>query len=135
MIFSVKKNPLLVLLTMALLPLGVLGIYTDPAEGWIGLIIVIPIAVILLWALFQSYHEVTDDAFIGHFGPIKKRVKLEDIKLVEYSYNPLSSPAWTFKRLSVTNTHHQTYLLSIPKEEDRFREVLQQQCPKATICI
>ncbi|MFG6113549.1 PH domain-containing protein [Halobacillus sp. MO56] len=133
--FQVKKNPFLVLLSIFLLPLGLLGVYTDPAEGWTGLLIVIPIAGLLLWALFQSYHEVRDDAFIAHFGPIKKRIPLRDIRKVNYSYNPLSSPAWTLKRMKVTDHQHRSYLLSAPKDEEALRDLLQQRCPHATISI
>ncbi|MFD2923915.1 PH domain-containing protein [Halobacillus naozhouensis] len=81
----------------------------------------------MLWALV--YHEVTDRHFRIVFGPIKKNIPLYDIKKVHYSYNPLSSPAWTFKRLEISYSHYNSILASTPKNESACRELLKEICP------
>ncbi|MEK3805319.1 PH domain-containing protein [Bacillus sp. FSL H8-0547] len=54
---------------------------------------------------------------------------MRDIKEVHYSMNPLSSPAWTFKRLKIVYTgsfsssrpaYSKFALVSLPKDEKLF---------------
>ncbi|MBM7552260.1 PH domain-containing protein [Thalassobacillus pellis] len=132
--FAVKKNPLLVILVTILIPIAAIFAYMDPDEGWVGLVLIIVIEAIMIWALFQSYHEVTDVAFNSHFGPIKKSLPLYDIRSVTYSYNPLASPSWTLKRLEVTGSN-ESFRVSAPKDEERLRQVLKERCPNARIEI
>ncbi|WP_079529083.1 PH domain-containing protein [Halobacillus hunanensis] len=134
--FKVKKNPLLVMITLALIPIGLLGFFSEEKnEAWISLLIVTIIAIPMLWALVVSYHEVTDTHFRIVFGPIKKSIPLYDIKGIHYSYNPLSSPAWTFKRLEITYSHYNSILASTPKNESSLRDLLKEKCPRAKIEI
>ncbi|WP_386059090.1 PH domain-containing protein [Thalassobacillus hwangdonensis] len=107
----------------------------DPAEGWIGLFIIGLIEIVMLWALIQSYHEVTEQAFITRFGPIKKAILLRDIREVTYTYNPIASPSWTFKRLKVTDKDHRHILTSAPKDADALRTILKERCKQANIDV
>ncbi|MCA1011877.1 PH domain-containing protein [Halobacillus halophilus] len=132
--FPVKKNPILILLVLALIPLGMIGLFTeDFVEGWIGLIIMIVVSIPLLWALVRSYHEITEDSLIVTFGPIIKTIPLSDIQSVSYTYNPLSSPAWTFKRIAITQSHYKTILISVPQDDEKFKKLLEAKCPSAKI--
>ncbi|MGP4077829.1 PH domain-containing protein [Halobacillus sp. K22] len=132
--FPVKKNPILILLVLALIPLGIIGLYTEnSAEGWLGLIIMVVIDIPLLWALVRSYHEITEESLIMTFGPIIKTIPLSDIQSVSYTYNPLSSPAWTFKRIAITQLHYKTILISVPQDEQKFKKLLEDKCPQAKI--
>lgn len=131
-----KKNPILILVAISLIPLGVFNLYAEMnAESIVGLIILILVDVPLIMALFNSYHEVTDLDFIIVFGPIKKIIPLWEIRTVEYSYNPLSSPSWTFKRIKIVTTHYRTFLMSSPQNETEFKELLKKKCPNAKVLI
>ncbi|MFZ0369727.1 MAG: hypothetical protein WAM07_08995, partial [Halobacillus sp.] len=73
--FPVKKNPILILLVLALIPLGMIGLFTeDFVEGWVSLIIMVVVSIPLLWALVRSYHEITEESLIVTFGPIIKTI-------------------------------------------------------------
>ncbi|RWZ54781.1 hypothetical protein EQV77_14145 [Halobacillus fulvus] len=134
--FSVNKNPLLIVLVVSLIPIGFIGLTMEEgAEGWIGLVILLLISIPLLWALFQSYHEMTDEELIIVFGPIRKRVPFRDIKEVKYSYNPLSSPAWTMKRLEIRYSNYKSILVSTPQDDLEFKKQLEARCPDAEIRI
>jgi len=137
--FQIKKNPFLVALILCLVPIILLvpiGSFIE-GEGQIMSIVIFilisPVIIILNWALFHSYHELSDTEFISIFGYIKIKIPFHEINKVGFSLNPISSPAWTFKRLKIEYKKFEFALLSLPKEEVLFLSELQKRCPQAEI--
>lgn len=137
--FQIKKNPFLVALILCLIPIILLvpiGSFIE-GEGQIMsiviFILILPVIIVLGWALFHSYHEFSDTEFISIFGFIKIRIPFHEIKKVAFSLNPMSSPAWTFKRLKIEYKRFEFVLLSLPKDEELFLSELQKRCPQAEI--
>ncbi|MES9685711.1 PH domain-containing protein [Gottfriedia acidiceleris] len=56
-----------------------------------------------------------------------------EIRTVNFSNNPVSSPAWTFKRLKIEYKKYGFALLSLPKDEEGFLQEIKKRCPDATI--
>ncbi|PGL67277.1 PH domain-containing protein [Bacillus sp. AFS055030] len=139
--FKVKKNPLLVALILSLIPI----IFSVPIVSFIeadrtGIIIslvafvfLFPILITLVYALFKTYHELTDNEFKSKFGFITITIPYSEIKTINFSNNPISSPAWTFKRLKIEYKKYGYALLSLPKDEDSFLQEIKKRCPDATI--
>ncbi len=137
--FQIKKNPFLVALILCLIPIILfipIGSIIE-GEGQIMSIIIFilisPVIIILAWASFHSYHEFSDTEFISIFGYIKIKIPFNEINKVRFSLNPMSSPAWTFKRLRIDYKKFEFALLSLPKEEELFLSELQKRCPQAEI--
>lgn len=128
--FAVKKNPFFIILLVIITALVSLGIiFTD--EGMIIKILIISftlfIIIPLIWAFLHSYFEITDDQLIIVFGFYKKKIPLEGIRSVGHTFNPIASPAWTFKRLEIIHKDYSMILVSMPKKEKLFMETLQEK--------
>ncbi|WP_442869044.1 PH domain-containing protein [Bacillus sp. BP-3] len=82
----------------------------------------------LLWALFHSYHEITSTHLVAVFGFTKTMIPLHEITSIRYTYNLLSAPAWTFKRLEITYSNYDIALISSPKDPDLFMKTMQEKC-------
>ncbi|MEH7464000.1 PH domain-containing protein [Bacillus thuringiensis] len=110
--FSIQRNPLLSLLTIALCPIPFILFFAKEADtgSIIGGIIMLLIILMLLWALFHSYHEITSTHLIAVFGFIKIIIPLHEITNIRYTYNLLSAPAWTFKRVEITYSNYDVVL-------------------------
>lgn len=129
--FSIQRNPLLSLLIIVLCPIPFILFFIEKAD--VGSIIIgiifLPIILMLLWALFHSYHEITNIHLIAVFGFIKIMIPLHEITNIRYTYNLLSAPAWTFKRLEITYSNYDIALISLPKDPDLFMKTMQEKCP------
>lgn len=127
----IQRNPLLSLLIIALCPIPFILFFAKEADTGsiiIGIIIV-PVIGMLLWALFHSYHEITSTHLIAVFGFIKIMIPLNEITRIRYTYNLLSAPAWTFKRVEITYSKYDMALISLPKDPDLFMRTMQEKCP------
>ncbi|KIL49221.1 PH domain-containing protein [Jeotgalibacillus soli] len=132
--FVVKKNPIIVLIILMLPVLTVSLPFLEPNDPglWIGIAITAIMSFLMLWALFQSYYEITEESITLVFGPIRKTLRLNQLKSVNYSYNPISSPAWTFKRVKFVYGSFNDFLFgSVPKEEEAFWQALRDRCSDA----
>ncbi|WP_088068507.1 PH domain-containing protein [Gottfriedia luciferensis] len=139
--FQVKKNPVLVVLILSLVPIflsiPIISIVEGKTEGIIMSLVVfvllLPVLIILVWALFKTYHEITDTELTSTFGFIKYNFPLNEIRTVGFSNNPISSPSWTFKRLKIEYKNYGIALLSLPKDEEMFLQEIKKHCPSATV--
>ena len=139
--FKVKKNPLLVTLILSLIPIIISVpiisfIEGDTAGIIISLVVfvfLLPVMIVLVWALFDTYHELTETEFKSKFGFITVNIPYHEIREVRFSNNPVSSPSWTFKRLKIEYKRYEFALLSLPKDEEFFLHEIKKHCPDATI--
>ncbi|UPM55156.1 PH domain-containing protein [Gottfriedia acidiceleris] len=139
--FKVKKNPLLVFLILSLTPIiisiPIISFIEVNSSGIIitlvFLVFLLPILIVLVWAIFHTYHELTETEFKSKFGFITILIPYSEIRAVNFSNNPVSSPAWTFKRLKIEYKKYGFALLSLPKDEEFFLQEIKKRCPNATI--
>ncbi|WP_020063328.1 PH domain-containing protein [Bacillus sp. 123MFChir2] len=129
--FPIQRNLFLSLLIIALCPIPFLLFFVEKADigSIIVGIIIVPIIGMLLWALFHSYQEITSTHLIAVFGFTKIMIPLPEITSIRYTYNLLSAPAWTFKRVEITYRNYDIALISLPKDPDLFMKTLQEKCP------
>lgn len=136
MIFQVKKNPILVAIVLFLIILPFFLLFRS--ESLPSLIIPFLLSAFLAHALIKSYFVIENQKLIIVFGLIKKEIPLRDIKEIRYSNNPLSSPAWTLKRLEIIfakpigprpQFSARFALVSLPKDETGFFRELTKQSP------
>ena len=107
---------------------------TEPAKAVVAYGIVGLVMTLILLMLFVTSYEITEDLLIIKVGPIPyAKIKLNEISLVERSYNPLSAPASSLKRLYI-KAKHQDILIS-PVDEQEFIRLLKTRNPNITINI
>lgn len=84
--------------------------------------------------LFAMRYEVGENFLIIKLGPINlNRIKLSDIQKVERSYNPLSSPASSLKRLLIKADGKE--VLISPANEREFARLLKARNPNIQVSI
>lgn len=99
--------------------------------------IVITLAINLLfilfisWLWFTTYYILEQKELIIRCGPINKRIPYREISSAHKTWNPLSSPALSLKRINITHQFGMT--LISPKHRDEFLRQLSERCPNADI--
>lgn len=84
--------------------------------------------------LFAIRYEIGKDYLIIRIGPINmSRIKLTDIQKVERTYNPLSSPASSLKRLYIRAEG--TDAIVSPVDEKEFVRLLKARNPNIEVNI
>ncbi|MCB0755216.1 MAG: PH domain-containing protein [Flavobacteriales bacterium] len=103
-------------------------------EAWVAFSVLgLSIGIVLLMLFGMSY-EIGENYLIIKVGPIPySRIKLSEIEKVERSYNPLSSPAASLKRLYVKGKNKD--LLISPSDEEEFIRILKQRNPHISVKI
>jgi hypothetical protein len=123
--FQVKRSPILVALVICITLLPFAMIATEP-DKLAEHIIPLALAFFLSHALLKSYLLVEEDRFIIVFGIIRRTIPIREITEIEYTWNPLSAPAWTLRRMRVVYGHR-SMLVSLPKDEQalfsKLREI------------
>lgn len=98
----------------------------------ISLAIALPIFILWLW--FTTFYRIDTDNLIIRFGPFRKIIPLDAITSVKKSTNPLSSPAWSLKRLEIRYGKYQSIFIS-PVNREEFVNILSKHCPHVKIEI
>lgn len=88
-----------------------------------ALFFTIPLAILLGWMWFTTGYEVTNEYLIVRSGPIKKKIRLNDIKKISKTRNPLSSPALSLDRLEIIYGQFGIAIIS-PKDKLKFITLL-----------
>ena len=84
----------------------------------------IPLAILLIWALFTTGYKVNDELLIIQNGPIKKKILIKDIKKISKTKNPLASSALSIDRLEITYGSKFEMELVSPKDKQKFTSLL-----------
>jgi hypothetical protein len=95
---------------------------------------------LLLFALIafgMRYVIIKDKLYIEMLGIREKNIDIKDIISVRRSYNPLSSPAASLKRLSIhlKNRKNYQYLFISPVREQEFLDILKSVNPDIDIQV
>lgn len=100
-------------------------------DGPIGYFIGIPVLIFILWIYFGTWYELREDHLYCQSGPIRQRIKYDNIKSLKLSNNPLSSLALSIKRIEIRE-HNKGFMLGTtfisPKNREEFLEELKKRC-------
>ncbi|MDR0534018.1 MAG: PH domain-containing protein [Verrucomicrobiales bacterium] len=78
------------------------------------------VGVVIALLAVPCHYTLTNQALIIKCGLIKQTIPLEKIHDAGKTYNPLSSPALSIKRVKVTGTNGKILTLVSPKDRDAF---------------
>lgn len=93
----------------------------------------IPLAILLIWALFTTGYKVNDELLIIQNGPIKKKISIKDIKNISKTKNPLASSALSIDRLEITYGSKFEMELVSPKDKQKFISLLKSINPQIEV--
>jgi hypothetical protein len=123
--FQVKRSPILVVLVIFITLLPFYMIIREPDR--LGEhVLPLALAFFISHALIKSYLLVREDQFIVVFGLIRRTIPIREITEIEYTWNPLSAPAWTLKRMNILYGGR-SIRVSLPKDEQRFFSALREK--------
>lgn len=84
--------------------------------------------------LFSMNYVITHNSLFVRLGPIKlSEIKIAEIEKIERTYNPLSSPAASLKRLYIKEKGKDTIIS--PVDENEFIRILKSRNPKISVKI
>lgn len=129
-----SRVSVLILVFILVTVLPILFLDEPNSEAWIAYTVLgVSIGLVLL-ILFIVRYEVGKNYLIIKIGPIPySRIKLDEITLIERTYNPLSAPASSLKRLYVKSKNKDA--LISPVDEQEFVQLLKSRNPSITINI
>jgi hypothetical protein len=113
-----------------LAPALALGQAAPPIGGWVWLAAGIPIAGagFMLWVLYGTVYTFAGDLLVIRCGPFRFRVTLTEVRSVEPTRSPLSSPACSLDRLLIR--HGSRQIMVSPADKAGFLAELQMRCPQ-----
>ncbi|KZE69333.1 hypothetical protein AWM68_03450 [Fictibacillus phosphorivorans] len=97
----------------------------------ITLIINLLFILFITWLWFTTYYILDEKELVIRCGPINKRIPYREIYSAHKTWNPLSSPALSLKRINITYQFGMT--LISPINRDEFLRQLSERCPNANI--
>ena len=102
------------------LAIYLLGVDPKAAYMLFGIDALMVLIVMLL--VFPCKYTLDNDHLLVQSGVIKYRVPYSDIRKIEKSNNPLSSPALSLRRIKITRS--KGFILISPPDRDQFIKVL-----------
>lgn len=83
---------------------------------------------ILSWIWFTTGYKINAGILHIRFGPMRKKIRIEDIHKVEQRTSPFAAPALAVRRLEIHSSDHAITHIS-PKDEEAFLRLLQRNNP------
>ncbi len=126
---------LVVVIAMSLLPV----IFfqepgTEANDIYVAYGVMILFIAMLVLFLFGMRYEIGERFLIVKAGPIPlSKIKIDEITSIQRTYNPLSSPASSLKRLYVRSKSKDVIIS--PADEKEFVRLLQARNPNITVAI
>lgn len=87
--------------------------------------------IFICWLWFSTYYVLEEKDLVIRCGPITKRIPYREIKSAHKTWNPLSSPALSLKRINIK--YQFGMALISPKDRGKFLRMLKERCPHADI--
>ena len=105
------------------LGLGIYLLWVDRIAAFILFGITLVMVVVTLLLAIPCRYILYDDHLLVQSGVIKYTIPYSDIRKIEKSSNPLSSPAMSLRRIKITRS--KGFILISPPDRDQFIQELQ----------
>lgn len=100
-------------------------------ESFFAILLNLVIILFICWLWFSTYYVLDEKDLVIRCGPINKRIPYREITSAHKTWNPLSSPALSLKRINIK--YQFGMALISPKDRDSFLRMLKERCPHADI--
>lgn len=123
-IHASKVDAWLVLVTALTVATSAIAAWVMIREGGVPAVVMVPVTLLLgaglpLWVLRGTRYELTPGRLLIRCGPFRWTVPLKEIRAVEPTRNPLSSPALSLDRLRIDYGRGSSVMIS-PRDKARF---------------
>ncbi|WP_242248101.1 PH domain-containing protein [Bacillus cereus group sp. BfR-BA-01328] len=129
--FKIKHSPIPVAIALMFMPL-IFAIIFDKHNsiGSVGLLL---FSLVTFLSVFTSSYEITDKSLILKYMWINKEIPFKDIRHLRYSGKPSNSQKWSLQKIEVMYGMYETYSIGVPREEEKFLQMLQEKCPQMKV--
>ncbi|WP_338448393.1 PH domain-containing protein [Niallia oryzisoli] len=97
-------------------------------KQWIKIIILFPIGFGFMWIWFKTGYTIENHFLKIEYGPIKKKIKIDEIHSIRETTNPFTAPALSMDKIEITYARFHTISIS-PKKKMEFARLLLKQNP------
>lgn len=127
---SVRDGWLVALLWTAAIAMtaSAVMVWREPGGPWIALACGL-LSPLTLWILFDTGYRLDDEHLHVRSGPLRFRVRLDEIESVKPTRNPLSSPALSLDRLEIRRRGRWGPVLISPQRRREFLVALADRAP------
>lgn len=102
-------------------------------KNWLGFSFIIFVISFVVYTFSATYYTIERDKLIIKSGLLfNSTIEIQNIKKISESYNIISSPALSFRRLEILYNKFDTVLIS-PKDKERFLSAIQKINPEVEI--
>lgn len=100
-------------------------------DGWLAVGVVLFVVILFITIIIPCRYTLTDDGLLIRSGLIKKKIDYLKIRDIKPSWNPLSAPALSLKRVKIKLDRG--FALVSPKRRDEFISELKRRVEKARV--
>lgn len=90
-----------------------------PGGAWLAIAVATTGAVLPLWILVDTQYVIDNRILLVRSGPFRWRIPLNEIRSIEPTRNPLSSPALSLDRLRIVYGKNRACMVS-PSDREGF---------------
>ena len=132
--FRSRQSVLLVIIMIAVLVVPLIQMIRDDDTS--GLLMLSATILFVSFIFMGIRYTIFDDTLsVKVFYIPAGKAKISDIKSINRSYNPLSSPAASLKRLRIDYGANKLYMLISPANEKKFIDELKQINPNIKVSV
>ncbi|HHT7008319.1 TPA: PH domain-containing protein [Bacillus cereus] len=129
--FKIKHSPIPVAIALMFMPLIFAIIFSG--NNTISSVSLFCISILTVLSVYTSHYEITDKSLILKYMGMKKEIPFEDIRHLRYSGKTSNSQKWSLQKIEVMYGMYETYSIGVPREEEKFLQMLQEKCPQIKI--
>ncbi|GAB3066419.1 PH domain-containing protein [Virgibacillus ainsalahensis] len=121
MYFQSRKDTWITLLIWGI---ALIGILVPLLSGYLsGVLFVLPLSLLLLWFWFSTGYKIEGNKIKVRYGPLRLKVKIEDILEIRKVKNIFAAPALSIHRLEIYAGRYNIISIS-PRNEKEFIDEL-----------
>lgn len=129
--FKIKHSPIPVAIALMFMPLIFAIIFSG--NNTISSVSLFCISILTVLSVYTSHYEITDKSLILKYMGMKKEIPFEDIRHLRYLGKTSNSQKWSLQKIEVMYGMYETYSIGVPREEEKFLQILQEKCPQMKV--
>ncbi|CAM3847118.1 MULTISPECIES: PH domain-containing protein [Bacillus cereus group] len=131
--FKAKKNPFHVIFITLFISIFLVSLFFQN-ESSIFFTLMMLLNIVNLSSFYFSHYNVTEASLIVKHGfAFHTEIPFEDIRHVKFSGKTLHSEKWTRQQLEIHYNLFDSVTTFVPKEEEKFIELLKENCPQMKV--
>ncbi|MGF9769526.1 PH domain-containing protein [Bacillus albus] len=131
--FKIKQNPIHMIIFLLTIFIFIAMLFTQGTKNiYLSCMILLNI-INFIYIYFRSTYRITDKSLIIKYYFTNTEIPYKDIQQIRSNGKSLNSTYWSRQRLEIIYGLFNTLTVCIPKEEEKFINLLKDKCPNIKI--